>query len=461
MPHPTSTQLPPEASPRAHRAIRRLLRPVQAFLRIEAASGIVLIVVTALALAWANSPWRESYHALWHAPIGVLAGDWASVHTLHFVINDVLMTVFFFVVGLEIRREIAGGELSTPRRAALPLAAAVGGMLLPAAIYAAINHGGPGAAGWGIPMATDIAFAVGVMALLGSRVPGALRVLLLALAVIDDIGAILVIAIFYTEGVALHGLGVAAAGVGAVAVVQRVGLRHPAMYLPAGIAVWSGLYAAGVHPTLAGVVLGLLTPARAWLGPEGFVAAVGPRLDRATSVETHELLADLDAVAEAQREAVPPTEYLIHRLHGVVAFVIMPLFAFANAGVSLDGVELDAASWPVVAGIVLGLVVGKGVGITLACAVAVRSGIAIRPTGASWRGVALVGVVGGIGFTMSLFIAQLAFPPGPMLQAAKLGILVGSAIAAVLGLVAGRFLLSGDAARPHADEAAAERSDAH
>jgi Na+:H+ antiporter, NhaA family len=453
--------LPPEASRRAAHAVRRLLAPVQAFLAIEAASGILLIAATAAALIWANSPWRDGYHALWHTPIGLAVGDWVAVHSLHFWINDVLMTVFFFVVGLEIRREIACGELSTPRRAALPLAAALGGMLAPAAIYAAFNHGGAGAAGWGIPMATDIAFAVGVLALLGRRVPGALRVLLLALAVIDDIGAILVIAIFYSSGVSGDGFLIAGLGVAGVAVLQRIGVRRPALYLPVAVVVWAGFYAAGVHPTLAGVVLGLLTPARAWLGRDGFVAAVAPRLERATQVESHELLADLDAVEAAQREAVPPTEYLIHRLHGLVAFVIMPVFALANAGVGLDGVELTGAAVPVVLGVVLGLVVGKAIGIALACVASVRIGLAVRPGGASWRGIAVVGVVGGIGFTMSLFIAQLAFPPGPLLEAAKLGILIGSGVAAVLGLVIGRVVLRPPAAAPHADELAAERSDEH
>lgn len=443
---PTARPLPPEASARAHRALRRLLAPVQAFLQIEAASGIALMIATALALSWANSPWAHSYHDLWHLPVGLGLGEWSFVRPLHFWVNDVLMAIFFFVVGLEIRRELHAGELSEARRAALPLAAALGGMLLPAGIYLALNYGRPGMHGWGVPMATDIAFAVGVLALLGPRVPAALRILLLALAVIDDIGAILVIAIFYSDGVKMFGLGIAVLGMLTIVVQQRLGARRAWNYIPAGVVVWVGLYTAGVHPTLAGVIVGLLTPARSWLGAEGFTQEAAPLVADAARQRSHELLGILDEVGRLRREAVPPTEYLIHRLHGVVAFGVMPLFALANAGVSLGGASLHGDSAYVFFGIVAGLVVGKTFGVLVACRLTTSAGISMLPRDASWRGVALVGLTAGIGFTMSLFVAQLAFPPGPLLETAKLAILVGSAIAALIGLAYGAVTLRAPAA---------------
>jgi NhaA family Na+:H+ antiporter len=457
---PRRPSIPPEASRAAARAVRRLLAPVQAFLRIQAASGIVLVAVTAIAMVSANSPWHGEYHDLWHTPVGFGVGRWSFVQPLHFWVNDVLMTIFFFVVGLEIRREIHAGELADWKRAALPLAAALGGMLVPAAIYMALNHGRAGEPGWGVPMATDIAFAVGVLALLGPRVPGALRILLLALAVIDDIGAILVIAIFYTSGVAFDGLGISLLGVTGVFVFRQLGVRSRWAYVIPGVVVWLGLHDAGVHPSLAGVVMGLLTPARAWFGKAGFAAYVTPRIERTATLESHELLAELDRISVARREAVPPTEYLVHRLHRYVAFGIMPLFALANAGVELGGADLAGDALYVVIGIALGLVVGKTIGITAACWLSCRVGIAARPRDTTWRGILLVGMTGGIGFTMSLFTAHLAFPRGALLDTAKLGILIGSTVAALVGLAYGAATLRpprpGEPA--FADEATAERS---
>jgi NhaA family Na+:H+ antiporter len=368
------------------------------------------------------------------------------------------MTVFFFVVGLEIRREIHEGELETPRRAALPLAAALGGMLVPAAIYAVLNAGRAGAAGWGVPMATDIAFAVGVLALLGRRVPGALRVLLLALAVIDDIGAILVIAVFYSAGFELDGLGIAAAGLGVVVVMKRLAVRTPWAYVVPGFVLWLGLYLTGVHPTLAGVILGLLAPATAWYGAAGFADDVAPRVERARGLAREALSQELDAIGRARKEALPVTEYLLHGLHGVVAFAIMPVFALANAGVSLQGASLAGDGGWLFAGILAGLVVGKLLGIALASVVARRLGVAVWPRDVRLPGIALVGLVGGIGFTMSLFIAQLAFPPGPLLETAKLAILVASTVAGVAGLIYGRVTLRPVAGA--ADEHVAEGADA-
>ena len=391
--------LPPGAWRPAQRAAARLVSPIQRFLEIEAASGILLLLATVVALLWANSAWSSSYGDLWHTSIGVQIGSWSFVRPLHFWVNDGLMTIFFFVVGLEIRREMYAGELAGLRKAALPIAAALGGMLVPAAIYALLNGGRAGASGWGIAMATDIAFAVGVLTLLGSRVPANLRLLLLALAVIDDIGAIIVIAVFYTPGVDLGGLVVVGGGIAAVFAFRAVAIRSAIAYLLPGVIVWIGLYRTGIHPTLAGVVLGLLTPVVKW-----------------------------------SDEAESPAEWLQHHLHAWVAYAIMPMFALANAGVELGGADLGGDGLFVFLGIVLGLAVGKPLGIF-------AGGAALRGSAVPARSLLVVGIVGGIGFTMSLFVAQLAFPPGPLLDTAKLAILVGSGVAIVAGLATGVALL--------------------
>jgi NhaA family Na+:H+ antiporter len=426
-------------------------RPLERFLRIEAASGVLLLVAAAVALAWANSPWAESYRALWQTLVGVRLGDFVFERTLEWVVNDILMVIFFFVVGLEIRREIHQGELSEWRRAALPAAAALGGMLAPAAFYMALAGDASTRSGWGVPMATDIAFAVGILTLLGKRVPAALRVLLLALAVIDDLGAILVIALFYSSGIALSGLLVAVLGLGGILLLQRLGVRVKLAYvLPASVA-WAGIYAAGVHPTIAGVIVGLMTPVRAWLGAEGFQVGVRKELehlerassDTSSSHElSHELVATLRHVNVARREAVSPAESLIETLHPWVAFVIMPVFALANAGVSVAGAPLDDAAWRVILGVGAGLVLGKPVGILLATWLTLKLNLGTLPRGLTQRHLLVLGIVAGVGFTMALFIAQLAFTDPRLLAAAKLSILGASGLAAVLALGLGRLLLS-------------------
>jgi NhaA family Na+:H+ antiporter len=424
---PTPASAPPEVWKRAARAARALVTPIQRFLAIEAASGVLLLAAVVIALVWANSSAAGSYEALWHTPIAIRVGSWGVEHSLHFLVNEGLMTIFFFVVGLEIRREIYEGELATLKRAALPLVAALGGVAVPAIIYSILNMGRAGAGGWAIPMATDIAFAVGALTLLGSRAPAVLRVLLLGLAVIDDIIAIIVIAVFFSGGISLTGLAIAAGGLGAVAILRGVGVRSAVIYIVPGICVWAGLLEAGVHPTLAGVALGLVTPVRPWFGPSGFRETMAAHLEHAPAVEKEELLAHLDEFERARREAVSPAERLIHVLHPYVAYAIMPVFALANAGVALGGASLTGDSAFVFLGVVLGLAVGKPIGITLAA----------RLHGGAPRGVLLVGLVGGIGFTMSLFIANLAFDDGPLLGTAKLAVLVGSGISMVVGLVAG------------------------
>ncbi|MDQ3365961.1 MAG: Na+/H+ antiporter NhaA [Myxococcota bacterium] len=436
-PVPDRPSSPPETWKSAERAMRVLASPVQRVLKIEAASGLILLGVTIVALVWANVS-AASYEGLWHTPIGIRFGGSDFTQSLHFWINDALMTIFFLVVGLEIRREIFEGELATFKQATLPLAAALGGMLVPAGIFVLLNYGRAGAAGWAIPMATDIAFAVGILTLLGSRVPAPLRVLLLALAVIDDIGAIVVIGVFYSAGIQVEGFLIAGAGIAGVLALRAVGVRAPLLYLVPGVAVWAGLLIAGIHPTLAGVILGLLTPVRAWFGPSGFAETTQAHLAKVGADDRHALLLRLDAINLARREAVSPTERLIHALHPYVAFGIMPLFALANAGVVLGGADLRGDALWLFIGVIAGLVVGKTLGITVATIGTSALGIASRSADMSTRGVLLVGMTGGIGFTMSLFIAQLAFPAGhPLLDTAKLAILVGSGAAMALGLLFG------------------------
>ncbi len=438
---------PPEAWEPLMRFARFAGRPIELFLRIEAASGILLFVAAAVALAWANSPWSESYHRFWHVPLGIRVGDFSFERSLEWFVNDGLMVIFFFVVGMEIRREMDHGELSEWRRAALPTAAALGGMLVPAGLYLVVAGVPEARSGWGVPMATDIAFAVGVLTLLGHRAPASLRVLLLALAVIDDLGAILVIALFYSSGIKAAGLVVALFGFGGILAMQRFGVRMKLAYVVPAVVAWAGVYAAGIHPTIAGVIVGLLTPVRAWLGADGFIARVREELellDPSVDAEsrTAGLFAGLRNVAVARREAVSPADSLIEILHPWVAFGIMPVFALANAGVAFSGLALDGLSLRVAAGIAAGLVIGKPLGILFACWLALRLRIGTLPDGITFRHLVVLGFVAGIGFTMALFIAQVAFTDAALLDAAKLGVLIASAGAAIFGLVAGTRLLA-------------------
>ncbi len=440
-------QPPPETWEPARQAALALVRPIERFLSIQAASGIILLIAAVVAMVWANSPWKESYHHLWHAPVVFGVGEFVFRQSVHFWINDGLMVIFFFVVGLEIRREMHQGELSELKRAALPISAAIGGMLVPAGLYLAFNLGAPSQRGWGVPMATDIAFAVGILTLLGPRVPAALRVLLLALAIIDDIGAILVIAIFYSSGIQLIGLAIAAGGVAGAYALQRVGVRQPLVYVLPGVVVWAGMLTAGIHPTIAGVMMGLLTPVRSWFGQRGFINEAGDALREFElrsdkNQDAHSLLLPLDRIEVARREAVAPVVRLEAALHPWVAYGIMPIFALANAGVTLDAVDMSAVGATATAvGIGLGLALGKPLGIVAFSMVAVKLGLASLPRGVDVRGLAVVGAVGGIGFTMALFIAQLAFVDAAALGVAKVAVLVGSLAAGVLGVGLGILLL--------------------
>jgi Na+:H+ antiporter, NhaA family len=408
------------------------------------------MIMAGLALAWANSPWRATYESLWHFPLGLRVGSLIFERDIHFWINDGLMTIFFFVVGLEIRREIHAGELSEIRRATLPLAAAVGGMIAPALIFLAFNAGRPSAVGWAVPMATDIAFAVGALALLGKRVSPALRILLLALAVIDDVGAILVIAVFYSAELSATGFAVLGLGMLSILALQLLGVRSPVAYVLPGVIVWAGAYIGGIHPTLAGVIVGFMTPVKAWYGARSFLEQTEAKvhsLREGGMPDQRELLPHLDKLNVVNREAVSPVERLQHVLHGWVAFGIMPLFAFANAGVMLGNISFSGDAFWVFVGITLGLAVGKPLGIVALSWLSVRLSVAALPNGMRWPHVGVVGIVGGIGFTMALFIAQLAFTPGPLLETAKLAILCGSGVAAILSLFAGYRSLKEEKAR--------------
>jgi NhaA family Na+:H+ antiporter len=412
--------------------IQRLTGPIASFLHVEAASGMVLLAFAAAGLAFANSPWAEAFLGFWKTKVSLAVGSFEMSHTLQHWINDGLMGIFFFVVGLEVKREIVLGELRDPRRAALPVAAALGGMIAPALIYLTLQAGTPTARGWGIPMATDIAFVVGCVAVLGSRMPRSLRVMLLSLAIVDDIGAILVIAFGYTASLNWAALACAGVGIAAVVALARLGVRSIGVYVALGAGVWLAFHESGVHATIAGVILGILTPAQSWWGAKPVRQAIA----RASEF-LHGGPGDeppprqlLEQVAAASREGISPLARIEDALHPYSAFAIMPLFALANAGVPIHA---DGLRDPVAIAIAAGLVFGKPIGIVGMSLLAVRIGWARLPEDVTWSAIAGGGLLAGIGFTMSIFIASLALE-GPTLAAAKIGILGGSLIAAASGM---------------------------
>lgn len=414
--------------------VHRFVGPLARFLHVEAASGIVLLVCATSALLLANSPFADGFLGFWKTPLGIVVGDFELVHSLKHWINDALMAIFFFVIGLEVKREIALGELRDFRRAALPVAAALGGMLVPAGIFLAFQFGKAGQHGWGIPMATDIAFVVGCMAVLGRRVPPALRIVLLSIAIVDDIGAILVIALGYTEGLDWSWLAIGVLGIGGVLSMQRLGVRSIGLYTLVGAVIWVGFHESGVHATIAGVILGLLTPAHAYLER----GAGGEVLRRASEVlhggaweEAPHRAKKISHYRRVTRETISPLEYLIHMLHPWVAFVVMPLFALANAGVPFQAADVIS---PVAIAVVVGLAFGKLVGILLMSWLSLKAGIARLPEGVNWLHMTGGGFLAGIGFTMALFIAGLAYSDDQLLKSAKVGVLTGSFISAVVGM---------------------------
>ncbi len=439
-----------------------VVQPVIEFMRTEASGGIVMLVAALAALIWANSPWSASYEALIGTQLAIQLGRIGLLdHTVQEWVNDALMVIFFFLVGLEIKRELVVGELRDPRAAALPALAALGGMVVPALIYVAFNAGTPASRGWGIPMATDIAFAIGVVSLVGTRVPVSAKLFLLALAIVDDIGAILVIAVFYTADVSARWLAVAVAGLLLVVVMQRVHVRAGLLYIVAGTVVWLAMLESGVHATIAGVALGLLTPTASFYRPEEFAPAARRLIERIDAYSgdpgqpqdvriterTQALLGDVERLAH---ESVSPLHRLEHKLAPWSSFVVVPIFAFANAGVRISGEALGGAVGdPVVVGVFLGLLVGKVIGVTAAAWLGVRLGVARLPDGTGWRQVFGLGLLAGIGFTVALFVTALAFDDPDLAASAKLGIFAASLVAGAVGFAWLRFVPRED--RPDTD----------
>ena len=413
------------------------------FIHSEVTGSIALLTCTVLALAWANSPWADAYDHILHTPVGVSWGETSFRLSLHHWINDGLMAVFFFVVGLEIKREVVVGELSSFAKATLPVAGAAGGMILPALVYVAFNAGGAGARGWGIPMATDIAFALGVLAMFGRRVPVGLKVFLTALAIADDLGAVAVIAIFYTGKLDLPSMLLAGVLLLALFLAVRAGVRRRGILYLLILGVWLAVFASGVHSTIAGILLAMVIPVRPRVDPRRFVDETEERLGRLREMEisdrsvlgSREQLNALENIHAQASDALPPGLVLEHALHPVQTWLILPLFALANAGVAIGGDVTAVLSSPVALGIIAGLVVGKPAGILLASWLAVKSGRGALPEGVSWAQVAGAGCLAGIGFTMSLFVADLAFADELLTATAKVGILAASLASGLVGLV--------------------------
>jgi NhaA family Na+:H+ antiporter len=408
---------------------RPLPRPVGRFLATEASGGILLMVAAMMALLWANLA-EASYERFWHTDVILRIGTFGFEEDLRHFVNDGLMAIFFLVVGLEIKRELVTGDLRDRRTAALPVIAAIGGMVLPAGIYAAINAGDLGADGWGIPMATDIAFALGVLALLGSRVPSTLKLFLLTLAIVDDIGAIVVIAIFYSGDIDPAALAIAAGAATVSVLLRALRIHWAAVHVALGITCWLATFDSGVHATIAGVVFGLLMPARP-LAPAAVVRRWSDDIsDEPSPAELRELMG-------VARESVSPAERIQHLLHPLSSFVIVPIFALANAGVVIEADAFDApGAGAVAAGVVGGLVLGKLVGIVGASWIAVRSRVATLPPEVGWGHLAGAAGLAGIGFTVALFVTNLAFDDPALQASAKLAVLIASGLASVVGVAA-------------------------
>jgi Na+:H+ antiporter, NhaA family len=413
--------------------IDRLTKPFAQFLRIEAAGGVVLLIFTVAALVLSNSPWAHPFLSAWETPVGLHVGTLEFARSLKGWINDGLMTLFFFLVALELKRELVLGELNNPRMAALSIASALGGMLAPAALYLLLQWGRAGEPGWGTVMATDTAFVIGCLALLGSRIPQSLRVFMLSLAIVDDIGAILVVAVGYSSHIAWGAVALGVLGIVVVRVMALVGFRGFPIYFLAGGLIWLAVDASGIHATITGVILGLMTPARRWVSDERLYAILGQVVAHPAGDDGSGDTKDrrtLQVAEIAARETLSPVERLEIALHPWVGFVVMPLFAFANAGLPLSLADLGNS---ITVAVFVGFVLGKPIGILAFSWLAVRSGIALRPPELSWRLLAGGAMLAGIGFTMALFIGNLAFSPS-LIDSAKLGIFLASVVSAAAGL---------------------------
>jgi len=439
---------------------RRFVRPALRFTRIEASSGIVLIVAAILAVVWANvAAFGDSYTTFWETSLEIQVAGLHLEETLKDLVNDGLMAIFFFVVGMEIKRELVIGELRDPKKAALPALAAVGGMVVPALIYLffVLGEGGQTLQGWGIPMATDIAFSLGVLALLGSRAPVGAKLFLLTLAIVDDIGAITVIAIFYTADLSLGWLTIGLGGIAMISIGSQVNIRALSFYLTIGVITWFAFLESGVHATIAGVLIGLLTPARALYTNREFDQTARRILDYYPATSDDPEFQDLvehEAIllADLARESVAPLNRLEHALHNWSSFLIVPIFALANAGVRLTGTDVgDSLTSSLALGVAFGLVVGKTVGVSLFSWIAIKTGLGRMPAGVEWRHILGVAMLAGIGFTVALFIAELAFTDAGLTDLAKIGIFVGSIISGLAGFV---FLRFATAPKSEADRSA-------
>ncbi|WP_207398349.1 Na+/H+ antiporter NhaA [Bremerella alba] len=426
------------------RPIRRLIYPLEGLISDAAWGGVLLMICTVIALYLANSPWAHDYHEILNAPLDIGLGNSHLVLDVHHFINDALMAIFFFVVGLEIKRELLVGELSKVREATLPAVAALGGMIVPAIFFLALNWGGEGKHGWGIPMATDIAFSLGILSLLGKRVPLSAKVFLTAFAIVDDIGASMVIAFFYTESISWPMLGLAGIFFGLLALCNYTGVRRSAPYIFLSIFLWFCFLKSGVHPTIAGILAALTIPARPRLQSDEFLISTRMLLNRIEekreeeenvlkNKEKHSLITDVEL---ASRLTQTPIKRFENALHHWITFFIMPVFALANAGIAFDGDIASKLTHNVTIGVMLGLLLGKQVGVTLFCWIAVKLGWAQLPRSVSWGMLYGLTWLGGIGFTMSLFITNLAYGrEAEFRDDAKLGILVASAIAGIGGCI--------------------------
>lgn len=419
---------------------------ISRFINEEAYGGIFLIIATIIALFWANSTFYESYHYIWHEyKVGFVWGDIDLVASLHHWINDGLMALFFFVVGLEIKREIMGGELSSMKKASLPIAAAIGGMVLPATFYAiAVINYPEYINGWGIPMATDIAFALGLLAMLGSRVPLNLKIFLTALAIADDLGAVMVIAIFYTESIDYNELLYAGLCLAIMIIANLSGVRRTIFYAIIGFAgVWIAFIYSGVHATIAGVLIALTIPARTKIGETDYIDKLSHYLnkfklekpDDKSTLLTKQQVHLISDIEDLNKKAHTPLQKLEHALHPVTAYFILPVFALSNAGVHIDGKIIDLLVHPISLGIIAGLVLGKWLGITLFSMLVVKFKFASLPEGVNWTQIRGVAFLAGIGFTMSMFISDLAFKDEEFKQIAKVGIMAASVTSAIIGMI--------------------------
>lgn len=421
----------------------KILSPFQRFFKMEASGGILLIICTLFALIWANSPWAENYFSLWQEKLSISFFSFSLSKPLILWINDGLMAVFFFMVGLEIKREILVGELSSLKQASLPILAAIGGMVVPATLFIIFQNGGEGSSGWGIPMATDIAFALGVLMLLGKRVPLSLKVFLTALAIIDDIGAVLVIALFYTSAIAWNALIIAGIGLAILIILNLLNIKTVGIYLFIGLIIWYQFLVSGIHPTIAGVLVAFTIPVNSKINLKDFLNRLKQEVSvlNVDEVPGHstflskKMLHGIDDLEANAASVIPPAQKLEHRLHGFVMFFIMPVFAIANAGVSFGSEFLQTLTSNLTFSIIMGLVVGKSVGIFIFSWLAVKLKWASLPENTGFKHIFGIGLLAGIGFTMSLFISGLAFESTSIIDNAKIGILIASLIAGISGYI--------------------------